>query len=132
MTLDFFAGPTCSVPDPHTPPDSHKLRPLLISRTLYQSSKASCLDGLLSPQAKLSGDAERALVETSIQAVAMVTVKARVMAAAMAAANVTATAATTAVAGAVATGSNSCAVRICVTDAAAGAMTTASTSRQWL
>jgi len=100
------------------------------SRPLYHasSSKASCFDGLLSPHAQASGDAERALAETSVQAVAMVTAEARVMAAAMAAANATAMAATTAVAAAIATASDSCVEGICVVDAAAGVMTVASTT----
>ncbi len=108
FTLDFFAAcqKTCSGPDPHTPPDSHKLRPLLISRPLYHASisKASRLDGLSSPQAQASGNAKRALVETSVEAAVMVTAKVRAMAAAMAAANATVTAATTVVATAMTTG----------------------------
>ena len=58
----------------------------------------------------------------------MVTVEARAMAAAMAAANETATAATKAAATTMATASNSCIEGICVVDAAAGAMTMASTT----
>jgi len=56
----------------------------------------------------------------------MVTVEARAMAAAMAAANATATAATTAVATTMATASNSCIEGICVIDAAAAGVITAS------
>ncbi len=51
------------------------------------SSKALHLDGLLSPQAQASGDAEQALAETSVEAAAMVTVEARAMVAMMAAVN---------------------------------------------
>ena len=76
----------------------------------------------------MSGDAERALAERSVQAAAMVTAKARAMAAAMAAANVTATAATTAVAAAMATPSDSCVEGIRIVDAAVGVMTVASTT----
>ena len=73
------------------------------------SSKAPHLDGLSSPQAQASGDAERALAETSVEAAAMVTVEVSAMAAAMAAAkNATAMAAMMAVAAAMATASDSC------------------------
>ena len=92
----------------------------------YASSKALRLDGLSSPQAEASGDAERALAETSVEAAAMVTAEARAMAAAMAARNAAATAATTAVAVTITTASDSCVEGICVVDAAAGAMTAAS------
>ena len=88
------------------------------------SSKASHLDGLSSPQAQASGDAKRALAETSVEAAAMVTVKVRAMAAAMAAANATVMAATTAVAAAMATASDSCVEGIYIVDMAAGAITT--------
>jgi hypothetical protein len=113
-----------------TRPDSHKLRPLLISRPLYHasSSKASRLDGLSSPQAQASGDAKRALFETSVQAVVVVTAELRAMAAAMAAANATVMAAMTVLAAVMATASDSCVEGICVFDAAAGAMTVASTT----
>ncbi len=59
----------------------------------------------------------------SVEAAAMVTVKARAMAAAMAAANATVMAVTTAVAAAMATASDSCIEGICVVNAAAGAIT---------
>jgi len=106
------------------------LRPLLISRTLYHasSSKASRLDGLSSPQAQASGNAEQALVvvEMSVQAAAMVTAEAMALAAAMAASNAMATAATMAVAAAMVTASDSCVERICGVNAVSGAMTVAS------
>ena len=92
------------------------------------SSKAPHLDGLSSPQAQASGDAERALAETSVEAAAMVTVEARAMAAVMAAANATATAATTAVAAAMATASDGCVEGICVVDALTGAITVSTTA----
>ena len=61
ITPVFFAArqKTCSGP---THPNSHKLRPILISRPLHRasSSEASRLDGLSSPKAQASGDAERA------------------------------------------------------------------------
>ena len=77
--------------DSYTPPNSHKLR-LFISRPLYHASSSKALhhDGLLSPQAQASGDAEQALAERSVDAAAMVTVEARAMVAMMAAANATA------------------------------------------
>jgi len=72
---------------------------------------------------------KRWLVETSVEAAAMVAVKARVMAAAMPAADATAMAATTVVAAATAVASDdSCGEEICVVDAAAGAMTAAASS----
>ena len=92
------------------------------------SSKASRLDGLSSLQAQASGDAERALAETSVEAAAMVTVEARAMAAAMAAANATAMAAMTAVAAAMATASDRWVEGICVVDAAAGMITASTTA----
>ena len=87
------------------------------------STSPPCLE-LSSPQAQASGDAERALAETSVKAAAMVTVEARAMVAAMAAANATAMAATMAVTAAMATASDSCVEGICVTNAAVGAITT--------
>ena len=98
LTLEFFAvrQKTCS--KLATSPLHHA-----------SSSKASRLDGLSSPQAQASVDAERALAETSVEAAAMVTVEVSAMAAAMAAAkNATAMAAMMAVAAAMATASDSC------------------------
>ena len=82
------------------------------------SSKASRLDGLLSPHAQASGNSERVLAETSVEAAAMVTAEVRVMAAAMAAANATA----------MAIDGDSCVEGICVVDAAAGAITASTTA----
>ena len=96
LTLEFFVAcqKTCSK----------------LTRPLHHasSSKASRLDGLLSPLAQASGDAKQALAETSVEAAAMVTAKARAIAAAMAAANAKAMAAMTVVATAMATASDSC------------------------
>ena len=69
---------------------------------------------LSSPQAQASGDAKRALAETSVEPAAMMTVEVMVMASAMAAANATAAAATTAVAAVMATASESWNIRVAV------------------
>jgi len=122
--------------NPHTPPpDSpHKLRPILryLQTPLYRvsSSKASHLTGCCHRKPKRQATPnKRWLVETSVEAAAMVAVKARVMAAAMPAADATAMAATTVVAAATAVASDdSCGEEICVVDAAAGAMTAAASS----
>ena len=71
--------------------------------------------------------AERALAETSVEVVVMVTAEARAMAAAMAAADAAAMALTTAVATAIATANDSCVEGICVVDAAAGVITALTT-----
>ncbi len=116
LTLDFFVAcqKTCSK----------------LARPLHHasSSKASRLDGLLSPLAQASGDAKQALAETSVEAAAMVTVEVRAMVAAMAAADAMATAATTAVAMAMAAASDSCVEGICVVHAAVGAITASTTA----
>ena len=72
--------------------------------------------------------AKRALAETSVEVLVMVTAEARAMAAAMAAADAAAMASTSAVATAIAKANDSCVEGICVVNAAAGTITASTTA----